>query len=170
MPERKENSEHVAGGPLRKAVGAAKEAIGSAIGNDQLSQEGRVQRVQVETEQKAAEHAREAAVEEERADIAGARSDNRARRRELEHELAAEKQEETIERGESSASAAASERAHEQTMAAEHRRRAEENAADAQERVARTREVAELDEAEQLRRQARQAERAADTVDPEGES
>ena len=85
MAEQDEKAERVAGGPLGKMVGKAKEAIGSAIGNEELSQEGRVQQVQVDTEQEAAERAGEAAKKEERAEIAEERSETQARRRELEH-------------------------------------------------------------------------------------
>ncbi len=55
-------------------------------------------------------------------------------------------------------------------MTAEHQRQAQERAADAQERVARSREVEGLSEAEKLRHQAKQAERTAETIDPEGEN
>jgi uncharacterized protein YjbJ (UPF0337 family) len=170
MAEQDQNSEQVAGGGLGKAVGRLKEAVGSAIGNDSLAGEGRAQQVQAETEQEAAGQAAEAAAKEEQADLAGERAETTARREQLEAELAQESREDAIEGSESSAVAAADERAHEGAMAAEHQRRAGESAADAQERVARTREVSELTEAERLKNEARQAEQSAAALDPEGDN
>lgn len=170
MTEQKQSTEQVAGGGLGKVVGRVKEAIGSAIGNETLSGEGRAQQVQAETEREAAERATEAAAKEEHADLAAERVETDARREQLEGELALESREGEIEGAEASAVTAAKERAHEETMDAEHQRRAEESAADAQERIARTREVSELDKAERLRAEAEQAVQKAAAIDPEGKS
>jgi uncharacterized protein YjbJ (UPF0337 family) len=168
MTEQDQNSVRVAGGGLGKAVGRVKEALGSAVGNDALSREGRVQQVLTETEQEAAERAKAAAMKVEDADIAAGRVETETRREQLEGELARERQEDAIEGAEGSALASAEEQAHEETMAAEHRRQADESAADAQERIARAREVSELAEAERLKDEARQAEQSAASIDPEG--
>lgn len=167
MTEQKQGPEQVAGGGLGKAVGRVKEAIGSAIGNETLSGEGRAQQVQVETEREAAELAKEAAAKEERADLTAERVETETRREQLEGELALEQREDEIEGAEGSAVAAAQERSHEESMDAEHRRRAEESDADRQERIARTREVSELDEAGRLRAEAEQAAQNAAAIDPE---
>jgi uncharacterized protein YjbJ (UPF0337 family) len=168
MTEQEQGSGQVAGGGLGKAVGRVKEALGSAVGNDALSREGRLQQVLAETEQEAAERAKEAAAKEERADIAAERVETEARRERLEGELAREDQQDVIEGVESSALASAQEHALEETMSAEHERRAHESAADAQERIARAREVSELAEAERLKDEARQAQQSAASIDPEG--
>lgn len=167
MTEQQQKSEQVAGGGLGKVVGRVKEAIGSAIGNDTLSGEGRAQQVQVETEREAAELAKDAAAKEERADLAAERTETEARREQLEGELAVERREDEIEDAKGSVVAAAQEGAHEEKMDAEHRRRGEESEADAQERIARTREVSELEKAAQLRAEAEQAAQKAAALDPE---
>jgi uncharacterized protein YjbJ (UPF0337 family) len=167
MTEQQRSSEQLAGGGLGKVVGRVKEAIGSAIGNDTLSGEGRAQQVQAETEREAAELAKEAAAREERADLVAERTETEARREQLEGELAVERREDEIEDAENSVVAAAQEGAHEEKMDAEHRRRGEESEADGQERIARTREVSELEKAEHLRAEAEQAAQKAAALDPE---
>jgi uncharacterized protein YjbJ (UPF0337 family) len=167
MTERKQGPEQTAGGGPGNVVGRVKEAIGSAIGNDKLSGEGRAQQVQAQTEREAAELAKEAAAKEERADLSAERVETTARREQLEGELARESREDEIAGAEDAAVAAARERAHEEKMEAEHARRGEESDADARERIARTREVSELDQAGRLRAEAEEAAQKAAAIDPE---
>src|ERR1700754_1581629 len=106
--------EQVAGGGLGKVVGRIKEAVGSAIGHDELSGEGRAQQVQAETEREAEERAKEAASKEERAELVAERVETEARREQLEGELALESREEEIDGAKDSAVASAQERAREE--------------------------------------------------------
>ena len=151
-------------------VGRVKEALGSAVGNDALAGEGRAQQVQAETEIEAAERSKEAAAKEERAELAADQVETKARREQLEGELALERREDEIEDAEGSALASAQERAREETMDAERRRRAAQTDADAEERIARTREVSGLAEAERLKREADEAARNAASIEAEGEN
>lgn len=167
MTEQQQRPEQVAGGGFGKVVGRVKQAVGSVLGNDTLSGEGRAQQVRADTEREAAERAKEAAAKEERADLKAERVETEARRQELEGELALEERKDEIEGAEDSAVTAAQERAHEEKMDAEHVRRAQESEADARERIARTREVSELEEAQRLRAEAEKAAQKAAAIDPE---
>src|ERR1700754_3065474 len=67
-------TERTAGGPLGRIAGKLKEAAGSAVGNDELAREGRLQQAQVDAAEEAVGEAAEArqqeaeaALEEERA-------------------------------------------------------------------------------------------------------
>jgi uncharacterized protein YjbJ (UPF0337 family) len=73
MTEQEQTPEQVAGGGLGKVVGRVKEAIGSAVGNDELAGEGRAQQVQAETEREAEERTQEAAAKEEQAGLSAER-------------------------------------------------------------------------------------------------
>jgi uncharacterized protein YjbJ (UPF0337 family) len=167
MSGQEENAERTLGGPLGKVVGRAKEAVGSALGSDELSREGRMQTVQAGAEQEAAETAKEAADEQERAQIADERTENEVRRRQLETEVADENQKEAIEAKKDSVVSEADRRAREETVTAEQQRRTQEATADAQDRAAGAQEATGLSEAGRLTAEADRAEKNAEQVDPE---
>jgi uncharacterized protein YjbJ (UPF0337 family) len=64
--------EDTAGGPLGKLAGKAKELTGSALGNDELAREGRLQQAQAEAETDAAQEAAEAEHSTQKASSGGA--------------------------------------------------------------------------------------------------
>lgn len=168
MSEQEQKAERTLGGSFGKAVGRAKEAVGSVLGSDELSREGRMQTIQAEAEQEATEVGKEAAVEEERAETADERTENEVRRRQLETELADESQKEEIEARKDSALSEADRRVREEAVTAERQRRVQEATADAEERAAGTKEATRLSEASRLKMEAERAEKNAESVDPEG--
>lgn len=60
--------ERVAGGPLGKAVGRAKQLAGAALGREELDREGRLQESQAEADMEAAEIEAEEQAERKRAE------------------------------------------------------------------------------------------------------
>lgn len=128
--------ERVAGGPLGKAVGRAKQLAGAALGRDDLGREGRLQEAQAETEVEAAERAAEAERKDEQAQIEAERAEVEAERHEVKLEAAQIEAEEQAER-----------------------KRAEEERLAAAEKGAATQDAAEL------RREADRAEAAAEALD-----
>ena len=63
------SEEETAGGALGRIAGKAKEVAGSAIGNEDLAREGRLQQAAVEQEGEAAEAAAEARQREAEAEL-----------------------------------------------------------------------------------------------------
>lgn len=98
MTERGDSEERTAGGPLGKLAGEAKEAIGSALGNEELAREGRLQKVQVDAEEDAAERAQEAREAESEAELEAERTETEAERRDLEADLRQDAVEDDVER------------------------------------------------------------------------
>jgi hypothetical protein len=138
MTDHEQTQERAAGGLLGKAAGRAKQIVGSALGNDRLDREGRLQQVQVEAEEEAIERGQEADEKDAEAKLTIAKAETETERRELEQEFSQLSAEERIER----------ERAQNKRQA---------GAAHAE----------EVREATALEREANRAERAADAVDPE---
>jgi uncharacterized protein YjbJ (UPF0337 family) len=138
MTDHERTQERTAGGLLGKVAGRAKEVFGSALGSSQLDREGRLQQVQVEAEEDAIEHGREADKKDAEAKLTADKAEAEAERRELEQELSQLSDEERIER--------------------ERQRN---------KRQAETAHAEELREAETLEREANRAEQVADAVDPE---
>jgi uncharacterized protein YjbJ (UPF0337 family) len=138
MPDHERTRERSAGGLLGKAAGRAKEIVGSALGNDQLDREGRLQQAQVEAEEEAIERDQKAEEKDAEAKLSIARAETEAERRELEQELARMSEEERIER----------EREQDKRQA---------GAAHAE----------EMRQASGLEREADRAERVAHSIDPE---
>lgn len=99
MSERPRAAEPVAGGPLGKLAGRAKEVVGSVLGRPDLHREGRLQQVQVEAEEQAAAHAEAAREKEEEAGLLAERAEAEAERRELELEASEMRVEDEIESG-----------------------------------------------------------------------
>lgn len=98
MNASKKTPERTAGGLLGKVAGRAKEVAGSALGREDLHREGRLQQVQVEAEQQAAERARLAREKDEEAELAAARAETEVTRRTIELEASEATAEEKIER------------------------------------------------------------------------
>src|SRR5215210_2838314 len=90
--------EQTAGGPLGKIAGQVKEAAGSAIGDDELAREGRLQQAQADAEQQARREAEKAEQRQDEAAVEAARAENDLERERLQNELAAQEREAAIER------------------------------------------------------------------------
>lgn len=88
-----ERTQETAGGLVGKVAGKAKEAAGSALGNDDLAREGRLQQAQAEAEVDARREAQEAEQREAEAEVEGARGDLEIERERLRSEIAAEERE-----------------------------------------------------------------------------
>jgi uncharacterized protein YjbJ (UPF0337 family) len=89
--------EPLAGGSLGKLAGRAKEMAGNLLGRRDLGREGRLQRVGVEAEERAAAKAEVADRKAEEADVAERRAANEAERREVEVEAVEMAAEDRIE-------------------------------------------------------------------------
>lgn len=128
--------EQTTGGALGKLAGKAKAAAGSALGDDQLAREGRLQEAQSDAETEAAREREQARQAEAEAQATERRAEVDAERERLRNELRAEEREAAIERDRSRAEAAAEQEAAREEAAAEADRRAGELAASAEERAA----------------------------------
>jgi uncharacterized protein YjbJ (UPF0337 family) len=138
MTDHEQTQEKTAGGLLGKAAGRAKEIVGSTLGNSQLDREGRLQQAQVEAEEEAIEHGQAADEKDAEAKLAIARAETESERRELELELSQLSDEERIEREKAQ-----------------------------NKRQARAAQAEEVRDATTLERAADDADRLADTIDPE---
>jgi uncharacterized protein YjbJ (UPF0337 family) len=149
-------TEDTAGGVLGRVAGKAKAVAGTALGNEELAREGRLQEAQSDAEREAGRRHAEALQAEEEADTARRRTELMHERERLHRELAAEEREAAIEHDRELAWADAERDAARERDAAGGVRAAGEQAA-----VEAEREAALLDE------QAGRAEARADAVDPE---
>ena len=130
--------------------------VGSALGNDELAREGRLQEAQSDAERAAARDRGEARQAEDEADTAGRRAELKLEREQLHQELAAEEREAAIDHDRELAQAAAE------------RTAARERADAANERVAAEQGAAEAErEAALLGERARRADARADAIDPD---
>ena len=67
--------ERVAGGPLGKAMGRAKQLAGAALGREDLHREGKLQEVQADAQAEAAEREAEAERKEREAELEAERAE-----------------------------------------------------------------------------------------------
>ena len=159
--------ERTRGGLAGKIAGHIKAAAGSAVGNEDLAREGRLQQAQVEAEsdaEVAAERARQA---ESEAKLEAERKENELERERLENEIAAREREEAIERERRAAEAAARAEARHGKEAAGQKERLQERGADLAERAAEAERMAAAQEAARLKQEAHVAKASADAIDPE---
>ena len=148
--------EETTGGPLGRVAGKIKEAAGSAVGNDDLAREGRLQQARVDAEREASAEAAEARQAEAEAQLEADRAQSAEERARLQTELSAAERERAAERDRRQAEQAADAQAVRESAAAEADRAHGEAAARAQER-----------EAQRLELEAARARAAADAIDPE---
>jgi uncharacterized protein YjbJ (UPF0337 family) len=148
-------------------VGKAKTAIGGLLGNEDLEREGNLQQAQAEAEVIAAREKNAADVRRQLVSIEEERSETAAERERLRTELEAEdlqgRIEETAERSEHVIAQAA----YQKQAEVQRREELEQRAASATEEAALHRRAVQAAEAARLQREARNAERTADTIDPE---
>ena len=155
------------GGLAGKLAGRAKEMAGSAVGNEDLAREGRLQQAQVEAEgdaQIAAERAKQAEAE---AELQAERAENEIERERLENEIAAREREEKIERDRLAAEQAAQSAAQREQAQTSAKQRLQERGADLVERAAQAERIAAAQQTARLDKQADDAAATADAIDPE---
>src|SRR4051794_33947083 len=93
-----DQDERTAGGLAGRVAGKAKEAVGSALGNDEVAREGRLQQAAADAERDAHDARTEAEQAQSEAELAERRAANEKERLELENELETEQREEAAER------------------------------------------------------------------------
>ena len=161
------SSEETTGGALGRMAGRAKEVAGSALGNDELAREGRLQQAGADTEREAREEAAEARQAQREADLQAAKDETRHEREQLQAEQAELERERAIERDRARAeSQAVTEQAQEE-RAADTQRHAGDVAAQLKQEQADRERADRAAEAVRLEQEARQAEVRAEAVDPE---
>jgi uncharacterized protein YjbJ (UPF0337 family) len=161
------SSEETAGGALGRIAGKAKEVAGSALGNDELAREGRLQQAGVDAEREARDEAAEARQAQEQADLQAAKDETKHEREELQAEQAQVERERAIERDRARAESEAAAEQAQQERAADAQRGAGEVAAELKQEQADRERAAAAAEAVRLEQEARRAEVRADAVDPE---
>src|SRR5579884_2252017 len=159
--------QRTAGGLAGKVVGKAKEAIGSATGNDDLAREGRLQQIQGDAEREARESAAEAQRADAEAQLREERAETELERQRLENEVAAMQREQRAERDRAAAEQAAAADAARRQASAEAQERLERQQAERAEEQAERARLAAAQEEIRLQREARQAQERADAIDPE---
>ena len=93
----RENSERTAGGLVGKIAGRTKEAVGSALGRDDLGREGRLQQAQVDAEAQAARAAAEANHHATEASLQAEKTEAQLEYDRLQNAVAAREREQRIE-------------------------------------------------------------------------
>ena len=159
--------EYTRGGLAGKIAGKVKETAGSAVGNEDLAREGRLQQAQVDAEGDAEVALERASQAEAEAELEAKLKENEIERERLENEIAAREREETIERERLAAQTAAEAEARRQKETVGRKERLQERGADIAERAAEAERAAAAQEATRLEREARVARANADAIDPE---
>src|SRR3954470_9265547 len=90
-------TERTTGGPLGRIAGKLKEAAGSAVGNDELAREGRLQQAHVDAAEEAVGEAAEARQREAEAALEEERARTQTERERLQAEQAAAQREQAAE-------------------------------------------------------------------------
>ncbi len=162
-----DSPETTAGGLVGQIVGKAKSAAGALFRNEDLKREGNLQQARAEAEIAAEREQDAARLRLEEAAVTERRAEAAAERHRLRTELAAEGLRERVEEAAAIRDTTIAMSADQQQAAIEHREDLEQRAANATEEAARHRRAADAAEVERLERAAKQAEWAADIIDPE---
>ena len=165
-----DSPERTAGGPLGRLAGKAKQLVGSALGEEDLAREGRLQEARVDADADAQRAAEEARLSEEHSELEAQKVEAEAERERLQAEVDAKRREEEIERERQETERRAAEEALQNQRAAEADRNAEAAAAAEIARRGESELVAGARTATALEQEAERAEARADAIDPEEQS
>ena len=146
----------------------AKEASGTATGNEDLAREGRLQQAQGEAEREAQQRGCGGRAAREQAQLADERTETELERERLRSEVAAtQREQQAAARPRRRPSRRPQASAAQQQAAAEAQQREEQPAAQRSEEQAEQARLAAAQEEIRLQREARAAEERADRIDPE---